>query len=246
MRRITTTFIAIAALAIAAPASASLLLSESFPYADGDLTAVSAGLWTAHSGAGTGPIQVVGGKAVVASGSEDVNRLFSAVIPNTDRAYACFELTVTPPAAGNATSSGYFAHFRPDAGFAYSARLRVEPPQAGGNFTLGIHVSANATGVNWPSDLAFNQTYKVAIMYDPTAGSATLWVDPTTEASQSVTHTDAAYAAQNCGSFALRQFGQDTGQVIDNLQCGTTFADVCPQPTPTIQTTFGKIKALYR
>lgn len=246
MNRFTTTFLAIAVLAVAAPAHSAVVLSETFPYANGDITTVSGGLWTAHSGAGNGPIQVSSGKAVVASGFEDVNRLFSAVIPNTDKAYACFELTVTAPPVGNAASSGYFAHFRPDVGFAYSARLRVEPPQSGGNYTLGMNVSANAQGVIWPSDLVFGQTYTVAIMYDPTAGSATLWVDPATEASPSVTHTDGAYAAQDCGSFALRQFGQDTSQIIDNLMCGTSFQEVCPNPTPTRQSTFGRIKALYR
>ncbi|OGF12960.1 MAG: hypothetical protein A2W00_08610 [Candidatus Eisenbacteria bacterium RBG_16_71_46] len=239
--------LALTALALAVPAYSAIVLSETFPYADGDLTTVSGGLWAAHSGGGVGPIQVVGGKAIAAFGSEDVNRVFTSTIANNARAYACFELTVPTPASGIVVVSGYFAHFRPAVGFAYRARLRIEPPQSGGNYSLNMNVWSNAVGVYWPTDLNFNQTYVVAMRYDPDSSQATLWINPLSEASPSVTHTDVVNATpETTDAFAIRQFGQDSQQVIDNINCGTSFNDVCPNPTPTNSTTWGRVKALYR
>lgn len=240
------TLLVVAALLAAVPAFGANVLSETFPYPDDTLTVASGGLWSAHSGANNNPVFCVGGKAVYGAGSEDVNRVFSATIPNTTNAYACFELTVvssTPYVA-----SGYFIHFRPGGGsFNYRSRLRMEPPAGGGDFALNINNSVNALGVAWPQDLLFNRTYVITLKYDPTAGTSTLWVDAATEASPSVTHADAA-SAQATGEIALRQSGgaPSAGTTIDNIEVGTSFSDVCPQPTPVEKTSFGRIKALYR
>src|SRR5258707_2628661 len=46
-----------------AGANASIILSDTFSYPDGDLTAVSGGLWVAHIGAGGNPIKASNGQA---------------------------------------------------------------------------------------------------------------------------------------------------------------------------------------
>ena len=54
----------IAVLALAFSANATVVLNEPFTYSDGTLTTVSSGAWFAHSGAGSGPVQVLGKKSL--------------------------------------------------------------------------------------------------------------------------------------------------------------------------------------
>src|SRR5262245_14426350 len=84
----------IAAVAFAATASATVLLSEGFSYPNGNLA--GNGTWLTHSGAGT-DIQVVSGRANgnMANAPDD-NASFAAQ-PTTAPTYACFEVTIPDP-----------------------------------------------------------------------------------------------------------------------------------------------------
>jgi hypothetical protein len=227
----------------ASPAGAVSLLSETFTYANGDLTTVSGGNWAAHSGAGTLPVQVSGGAAVLVQGGgtrEDVNRSFTAQSA-TATSYACFQVSVADP--GVAATTVYFAHFKDTGTSAFAGRVFVVPSGAG--FTFGLSVSSSTVGVTWASALTYGQTYTVAVKYDAAAGSAQLWVDPTSELSTSISAAGGATGTL-VSTYAFRQASGNTVQTIDNLQIGTSFEDTCPNPTPTNGTTWGRLKTLYR
>jgi hypothetical protein len=251
------TLLAVAcSLVFAAPAFAASLMSESFSYADGDITTTSGGAWVNHSG--SGDVQMISGKAEVsmARGS-DVNRGFGPQGPAATT-YACFEATVTSfttPVSGSGET--YIAHFK-NSSTGFRCRVFVAPPAGGGHFRFGVTVSSTNIdpavqnfGQYWAADGTIGQTYKIAMKYDDAAGVATVWVDPVNEASSSITSSTSSSTipGANIESFALRQSNEDTSSftvLIDNLEVGTTFADVCPEATPTTHTSFGRIKALYR
>jgi hypothetical protein len=227
----------------ASPAGAVSLLSETFTYANGDLTTVSGGNWAAHSGAASLPVQVTGGSAVLAQGAgsrEDVNRTFAAQTA-TSSTYACFQLTVPDP--GVAVTTTYFAHFKDTGTINFAGRVFVVASGAG--YTVGLSATSSTVGATWASQLTYGVQYTVAVKYDAAAGSAQLWVNPTSELSTSISAAGGATGTV-VSAFAFRQAGGNTGQVIDNLQVGTSFEDTCPNPTPTNGTTWGRLKTLYR
>jgi hypothetical protein len=251
------TLLAVAcSLLVAAPAFAVSLLSEPFSYADGDIAVVSGGAWAIHSG--TTDVKIVSGQAEVSmSRSADVNRLIGAQGPAATT-YACFEATVTSfttPVSGSGET--YFAHFK-NASTGFRCRVFVAPPAGGGDFRFGVTVSSTNVdpavanfGTYWGADGTIGTPYKIAMKYDDAAGVATVWVDPVTEASASISSSTSSSTipGANIESFALRQSNEDSSVftvLVDNLEVGTTFVDVCPDATPTTQTSFGRIKALYR
>jgi len=257
MKKVTIAVLALAALALAVPGFAATLMSESFSYPDGDLTAVSGGNWANHSG--TTDIQVISGKAEVSTArSGDDNRVFGAQGPAATT-YACFEATVTSftaPSAGSGET--YIAHFK-NASTGFRCRVFVAPAAGGGAFRFGVTVSSTNIdpavanfGTYWATDGALNVPYRIAMKYDDAAGVATIWVDPVSEASTSVSSSTSSsnpIAGADIQAFALRQSNEDSSNftvLVDDIVVGTTFDDVCPNPTPTTQTSFGRIKALYR
>lgn len=242
MKKATTAFLALAALALAAPAMAATFWTENFGYPDGDLTAVSGGVWVAHSGIASMPVQVVSGQAILAHGAgsrEDVNRSFPARAA-TDKTYACFKVTVT---GTSPVTDVYFAHLKDSGTFNFGGR--VFATTSGAAFTFGLSASSSTIGATWPATLSFGQQYTVVVMYDAAAGSAQLWVDPASEASASIS-AGGGTAGFLIEAFALRQAGGNTGQAIDDVVVGETFNDVCGGATPTSATSWGRVKALYR
>jgi len=106
MTAIGVSLLCVAALA-AAPATATVLLADTFAYADGDLATVSGGNWTIHSGSGT-DIQVVGGTATGSAGnSPDDSRTFAARGPS-DKTYACFMAKIPTRSASPMTGVTYY------------------------------------------------------------------------------------------------------------------------------------------
>lgn len=237
-----------AALLLAAPAFGAVLMSDSFSYPDGDIPTVSGGLWVLHSGT-DGPyvvsgevlLDLVNSAAPIADG--DVNRGFAARTA-TDKVYACFQVRVT----GNVPGSGtYFAHFRSSLDFIYPARVFVMNEPALTSYTIGIAATSAGTITQpWTTALNFGQTYNVVSMYDAATGTSQLWIDPVTEASPSVTSVNAAAVGDVIDEYALRQAGGVNFVYVDNLTVGETFVDVCGGATPTVNTSWGRVKALYR
>jgi hypothetical protein len=257
--RIRTTARLILVLAgFAIPAHAGSLLGEGFGYPDGNLAiapSVCGGLWVAHSGVAGADIQVTGGMAAGSMVQDyDDDRLFSSARASGDKTYACMRVRIP---AGGALVVNYFARFQVNT---TSFRSKVFLVPMGGTFTFGITVAANATGLplampaaplsaTWPTALEYDRWYTVAISYDGTSGVSELWVDPESEASPSVSATDATAIGGALTAFGLRQSntgGTSFSWNVDDISVGTTFADACAATTPTTTTTWGRLKTLYR
>jgi hypothetical protein len=237
---------------IASPALALPFWTETFSYADGGLVAVGLANWATHSGSGT-DIQVLTGIANgdMAQGPDD-NRVYPARLA-TDVTYASFKVMIPTPAAGT-ISTNYFAHFMVNS-TTFRSKVFVTP--SGASFTFGVTVTQNAplpgaTGAIWPTALNYGQWYTVIIKYDAVPGISTLWVDPVSEGSASISSTDAAAAGGALTAFGLRQSNSASpaGSTlwmwrVDELSVGATFADVSG-PTAVQQTTWGGVKNLYR
>jgi len=255
MRKSTFALLAIAAVALAAPAGATNLMSETFPYANGNLT--PNGGWATHSGTGT-DIQVVSGRAVGNMlNAPDDNKAFTAQ-GSSAKLYACFNVIIPTPAASPDTN--YFAHFKDTGTTNFLARVWVGA--SGSTFSFGLSAtscscSGNCVPVFWPVPLNYDQQYTVAISYDGSTGVAEMWVNPSTELSPKVTASGGPIATVNLSTFALRQSSATQtacpagsfawGYSVDNLGVGTTFDDACNfGPTPTHGASWGQVKTIYR
>ena len=221
------------ALAFASAASAQVLTSDDFGYTG----ALTANGWAAHSGAGNKVVNANGSVATLdfSSGSgEDVNLPFAAQTA-TDVTYASFTLNVPSGNPVNPDNNGsYFAHFK-DAAFAFRARTGLLTPAATGDFGLGINADSSSIGGGaiWANDLSFDTNYKIVISWDAATGESKLWVDPSSAASTSISHTGSA-TADILEQFALRQSNDHTGFIdIDDIVVGKSFDDVAGSTQPT-------------
>jgi hypothetical protein len=207
---------------LTAAAQADVLVNETFSYADGNL--VGNGGWTAHSGAGNLPVQVVSGRAQVvqpASGSaEDVNTPFTALGAG-GTLYAGFDVSNT----GSSTSV-YFAHFLQGTS-TFRARVFITAPTASGDYTFGLSDTATVNQV-WASDFSSGSTHRLVISYSFDTGETRLWVDPVDVNSTSL--LVAGGASTPLHAFALRQATGGSTQLIDNLIVATTFGEAIPAP----------------
>jgi hypothetical protein len=214
----------------------TVIVRDEFNHPDGSLVGnppIIGGTWANHSGT-AGQMQVAGGQAVVNHAlSEDANTAFSTgAIGAGDTIYAGFDLTV--PSQATDPGTVYFAHFK-DAGNFFASRVFITAPAVSGNgYRLGI--SGNSTllaAETFPTDLAFDTTYRVVHSYDYDTGATTMWINPTSQASPSVSAFD-GFAGDEMQAYALRESTQNSMQLIDCLQVATTFdeARICiPEPS---------------
>lgn len=197
--------------------NASILVTDDFSYADGNLT--SSVNWTAHSGAGAMPVQVAGGEVILAQGAgsrEDVNRGLGAVMGAGSIFRYEFDVTVT---GTTAATNVYFAHFK-DATTGFNARAFVAVPVAGGDFTFGIG-EGSTLDTTFASDFSFGTRYRLFAEYNYNTGLSSMWInDPST-----IISSTTADIGQPMEAFALRQAGGNTGMIIDNL-----VVSVVPEP----------------
>lgn len=254
---ITLLSLGLAAMTFASVATAGSLLTEPFSYPDGALTTASGGLWATHSGTGT-DINVASGVAVgLMTNAPDDNRLLSAARSATDKTYACFKLRV-PTQAQSGIIANYFAHFMVNS---TTFRSKVFLTPVGSTFTVGLSVTANAAGsplappapplgATWPTALAFDTWYIVTISYDAAAGVSELWVNPASELSTKITATDGTATGGALTAFGLRQSSTSGAAYtynVDDISVGPTFDDACSGfPTPALNSTWGRLKTLYR
>jgi hypothetical protein len=237
----------LAVVVAASSTQAALLFSDSFNYLDSTAivgqTPTVGGAW-AQTGTGTnGPVAVNNGAINIIQGpsstyAQDVNAPFDGgyTAGVGSKLYASFDLTVTNAAA--TVTDVYFAHFLQGTS-SFVERLYVTAPAADSGYRLALTNGSTAlatnTGAVRSDDLAFGTTYKVVLSYDYDAKAGSLWINPTSESSASLTPTDTGFQTAVV-AFAFRQ-GSPSGavtttQTIDNLLVGTTFGDVVSVPEP--------------
>ncbi len=200
--------------------------------------------WTAHSGAGNNPIQVVSpgliysgypgtgiGNAVSlissTSSAEDDNHNFSE--QTSGGVYAAFMVNVSDaPTVGT-----YFFHLGPTT-LGTTFRGKVFAQQDGSNnLAFGIAKANNADVVYSSYTYALNTTYLIVMEYVFNGGSADdvikLWVNPDISGNEppaDVTQTDSGSDADNLGTVALRQGSGGAALVLDGIRIGTTWQSV--------------------
>jgi hypothetical protein len=267
MKKLATILVALAAIAaLAAPASATQFWLETFSYGNGALATVGSVNWNSFSTAPPTDIQIVSGVAVGDnSKAPDDQRPFTAR-GTTDKTYACTQVTIPTPGALPIVGN-YFMLFKDPVNggtappTAFVARVYAMPvPGASNVFNFAISLSsANTTTAPlavFPLNCTFGTRYNVVFRYDAT-GSATLWVNPSSELSTSVTsNTTTASNAVGAliNNFALRQSnsGFPSGTPswtynVDNVGVGTTMADACVGSVTKAQSaTWGLLRQTYR
>jgi len=229
---------------------AGVVLSDTFSYGDGLLTALAGGIWSAHSSGGSNPILVTNGQIRVqmisASAEDDNTAISGAPYLSSDasaKLYSSYTLILSNSVPN--TLGTYISHFRgtnTGAATDFGARvflLRTNTVSFGavpdGKFRVSIGNGAAATNVNdfgqVGLDLATNVVYTIVTRFVPPTGLATIWVNPASESDPSATANDLGTAVApnpfNVFTYAFRQAsGGGSIVYVDNLKVGTQFNDV--------------------
>ena len=206
--------------------SAGVLFYDPFTYANGSLLTNSGFLWDHRSGTIVGECQVTNGALqVTATQTEDVGgTLVGGPYQKGSNIvlYAAFKLTaLTLPKA----TPDYFAHFA--SGSTHRGRIYVGAPTNAAPGSLRLYVS-NATDTNAvpAGDLQTNTACTVVLRYNMDAATATLWLNPASEADPGTTSVDPT----NTTTISTFNFRQDSGcgarLLVDDLKVGLSFAAV--------------------
>ena len=210
----------------------------------GSLDTVSGGFWQHLSGP-FGQMQVGSGTVTVDMSANTENlqtSLLGAPYRTNSGAtlYASFVVNMDPtsdPLKMPIVNGTYFALFNDGSGVTgpYECRVIVATNGAApGYYRIGINnFGADATTAQlFPQDLSPNSNYVVVTALVLTNGFSTVWVNPSSQSSPSVTDTTPAPAATNLyniAAFELRESGANGGSVnVSTLKVGTTFDSVFP------------------
>jgi hypothetical protein len=251
---------------MAGVANAAVLISDNFnAYTLGNLVPQDA--WTAHSGAGSKPVQVipsppcfcpVGGEAgnaielVQGAGSgEDVNKPIGQTMESGQTWYAGFCVVVdgTDPL----TADDYIAHFK-TSGTYYGGKAFVAP-FTDKDYTFGFQAagSGDDAAVTWPSGFEYGTCHRIIVEYGYDTGYGRMWVDPDCDLGPdgNLYIDDTGYTGDAFEAFAFRQASDVTcTQKVDNLLVADTWADVCcecvPEPATLALMTLGALVILRR
>ena len=222
------------------PAGGALLFSDNFSYTNGPLIIASGGLWAHHSGASTGEVQVLSGRAILSqTNNEDVHAQLQGQPFGASTnifLYAGFTLRcVTLPSGGGA----YFAHFKDAGSSGFRGRIYLTTNGAPfGFFRAGLANADNTVpSVVINSNLNLNTDYLLVMRYAPSNASSTLWVSPMTESDFSLTASDVT-SPLSITSFGLRESlsgGNGMGTIqLDNVVLATTFGEAANNSGPPI------------
>ncbi len=209
--------------------------ADTFPYPDGLITSGSGFLWLPHSSADSNDTYVADSKLVLAyTNAMDVSAYysnFSAVTPASGTVlYAKFNVNFS--ALPRFSGGAYFAHFRDTGTSNFRGRVYAFTNGApAGKFRLGVANQTASVSSVYPKDLELNHTYTVVTRIVVANGKSTLWIDPRTEGSDSVTATDVTSGTD----LYTYSFRQDSGVgilTVDDLVIGTTFTEAVPYVAP--------------
>jgi hypothetical protein len=223
------------------PAPLGVVYNEDFAYPDGSLylnSGGSGGPWhhVSPSGLDLGEIQVVGHQAyLVHTNNEDLGAdFFGPAAYDGIQGYVFYtsftvNCSYTPSNLGD-----YFFHLSTNGVDSSTFRDKVFANTAGaaaGKYRFGIANQAGGVVAQDPRDLITNATYAVITRYNAATGDSTLWVNPISAASPSVTASDNP-GSSLIGGVALRQPGCCIGDLaIGPMKVGTAFSDVWTAPT---------------
>jgi len=255
----------------ASQASATTFVAEGFGYADGQLTGttpasnapvdVSGGTWVGHSGTTfSDNIDVLAGSAILNNpGSEDANRILSHAVGAAETIYYAAKFTVTgPPVTGN-VNDDYFIHLK-DNGFGFVGRASIRD-SVSGDYELGIQSGSSfpLSGASSGVGLTFGTENLVVVKWDNATGTATAWVNPSSEADPSFGGiADASRIATPVNRIALRQDffttpGVDSNVIaVNGLAAASSFAEavagsmVVPEPASLALLGLGGVAMLRR
>jgi hypothetical protein len=231
--------------------NAQVLFSDNFSYTVGNL--VTQGGWTAGSGAGTTPMQViatsltfpnysfgtgVGGAVQIGTSGEDDFHLLGTNL-SSGAVYASVLINCSAASA----AGDYFMHFADGATFNLFARTAIRS-SATNTFDFGLEkYSAGGAYVYTNQPLNFNQTYLIVIKYKFNPGTTTddevdLFVNPTissTEPAPTIstsagTDITGLSTPSSISSINLRQGNATNAPTVqvDGLIVGTQWSDVLP------------------
>jgi hypothetical protein len=209
-------------------------LEDNFDYgttAD-NLTTVSPD-WTAHSGAGSGPVgytttglsmtdypstNVGGSITISATGSEDVNKIFTPITSGT----VYFSALVNLSSVGTGT---YFIHFMNDS-YGYSARVGAKD-DGSGKILFGI--GASSTPADYSSTAYdLNTTYLLVASYNIDNGTSNLYVLTAPEASEPTTPTvtNTGNTGLTVEKIGVRQGSGGPTATIDGIRVANTWSAI--------------------
>ncbi len=212
-------------------------LKENIDYGvvNGDLTAVSSSKWTAHSGAGSGPVGYVatglsmtnypssnigGALSIASNGSEDVNRFIDTPI-TSGKAYASALVNLSEIGGGQ-----YFFHLMTDGTFNFTARIGAKD-DGSGKILFGLGASSFSSPTWGTKSFDLNTTYLLVSSYDIATGTCNLYVlTAPVDTEPAVPYaTNDGYKDNVINKIAIRQGSTPTAK-IDGLRVANTWSAI--------------------
>lgn len=218
------------------PVYSTVLISDSFDYADGSIVGQTpssgiGGTWAVHSGTNNPPL--VSSEALVINqdnGAQDVNSTFATSVTSGDLFYAFdFSVSALDPVGDSGSDFEYFSHFLSGT-TTFAGQLHIVDSSSG-DYTLSISNTGTEES-DWGSALDFGTSYRAVVGYNFTTRVSTLWVDPVNELDVNVVSSPRSSAISPT-AFAFRQSASSADELVtvDNLIVATTFSEVVPEPS---------------
>ena len=209
------------------------VLEENFDYGmtGGDLTTISGGVWSQHSGSATPtqyvatpslimtgyPSSGIGGHASVAGTSQDVNRSFAGI--STGTVYGSALVNLSAVGSGN-----YFLHFNISGGF--TTRVGARDDGSGGvQFGVGTSSSTLTYGT---TSYALNTTYLLVFSYEIATGVSNLHVLSAVVATEPMTPeaTNTGTTGRTISAIAIRQSSNIPTFLIDGVRVAESWTEI--------------------
>lgn len=236
-------FTALMTLCLTGASFGQALVAEDFDYgaSSGDLTAVSSGTWVNHSGTAvvayttTGltmagyPSSGVGGSAMISpSGSEDVNRTFTA--QTSGNVYGSALVSISAVNSGN-----YFIHLK-DTGNNFRARVGAKD-DGSGKILFGIG-AVSSTLTYGTSVFDLDTTYLLVFSYNIDTGESKLYVLTAVTSTEptAAEATNTGTAGTEISSVAMRQSSGIPSTSIDGIRVALNWSDIMSNSTASVRT----------